>query len=91
MIEFNQNLLDINILTKFGAVWSIFADDRLCVNRVKYNSYILIKGRLIIEFFQNLTVTYIKTMFGTNWSTFTVARVKTKLDSAFFANSRANY
>ena len=30
-------------------------------------------------------------MFGTNWSTFAVARVQTKLDSAFFANSRANY
>ena len=30
-------------------------------------------------------------MFGTNWSTFAVARVKTKLDSVFFANSRANY
>ena len=28
-------------------------------------------------------------MFGTNWSTFAVARVK--LDSASFANSRANY
>ena len=30
-------------------------------------------------------------MFGTNWSTLAVARVYTKLDSAFFANSRANY
>ena len=30
-------------------------------------------------------------MFGTNWSTFAVARVYKKLDSAFFANSRANY
>ena len=30
-------------------------------------------------------------MFGITWSTFAVARVKTKLDSAFFANSRANY
>ena len=30
-------------------------------------------------------------MFGTNWSTFVCARVSTKLDSAFFANSRANY
>ena len=47
--------------------------------------------RLIIELFQDLTVKYIKTMFGTNWSTFAVARVKTKLDSASFANSRANY
>ena len=37
MIEFIQILLDINILTKFGADWSIFADDRLCVNKVKYN------------------------------------------------------
>ena len=30
-------------------------------------------------------------MFGTNWSAFAVARVKTKLDPIFFANSRANY
>ena len=85
MIEFIQNLLDINILTKFGADWSIFADDRLCVNKVKYNRFFFNKGqitrttlspiRLIIELFQDLTVTYIKTMFGTNWSTFTVARV----------------
>ena len=30
-------------------------------------------------------------MFGTNWFTFAVARVKTKLDSASFANSCANY
>ena len=37
MIEFIQILLDINILTKFGADWSIFADDRLCVKKVKYN------------------------------------------------------
>ena len=37
MIEFIQILLDINILTKFGADWSIFADDRLCINTVKYN------------------------------------------------------
>ena len=41
MIELIQNLLDINILTKFGADWSIFADDRLCVNKVKYNSFFL--------------------------------------------------
>ena len=84
MIEFIQILLDINILTKFGADWSIFADDRLCVNKVKYkfSFFFLIKGRchsvpvgLIIELFQDPTVTYIKTMFGTNWSTFAVARV----------------
>ena len=25
----HSNLLDINILTKFGADWSIFADDRV--------------------------------------------------------------
>ena len=86
MIEFIQILLDINILTKFGADWSIFADDRLCLNKVKYNSFFFFKGhihnsdhysvpiRLIIELFQDLTVIYIKTMFGTNWSTFTVAR-----------------
>ena len=36
MIKFIWILLDINILTKFGADWSIFADDRLCVNKVKY-------------------------------------------------------
>ena len=30
-------------------------------------------------------------MFGTNWPTFAVARVETKLDSIFFANSKANY
>ena len=29
MIEFIQILLDINILPKFGADWSIFADDRV--------------------------------------------------------------
>ena len=29
-------------------------------------------------------------MFGTHWSTFEDARVKTKSDSAIFANSRAN-
>ena len=29
-------------------------------------------------------------MFSTKWSTFAVARVETKLDSAIFANSRAN-
>ena len=34
MIEIIQILLDINILSKFGADWSIFADDRLCVNKV---------------------------------------------------------
>ena len=85
MIEFIQILLDINILTKFGADWSIFADDRPCVNKVKYISFFFNKGqitldhsvpiRLVIELFQNRTVTYIKTMFGTNWSTFAVARV----------------
>ena len=85
MIEFIQILMEINILTKFGADWSLFADDRLCVNKVKYNSFFFNKGqitldhsvliRLIIELFQDLTVTHIKTMFGTNWSTFAVARV----------------
>ena len=40
MIKFNQILLDINILTKFGADWSIFADDRLCVNKVKCNIFL---------------------------------------------------
>ena len=39
MIEFIQILLDINILTKFGADWSIFADERLCVNKVKYKIF----------------------------------------------------
>ena len=39
MIEFIQILFDINILTKFDAEWSIFADDRLCVNNVKYISF----------------------------------------------------
>ena len=38
-MEFIQILLDINILIKFGADWSIFADDRLYVNKVKYNSF----------------------------------------------------
>ena len=87
MIEFIQILLDINILTKFAADWSIFADDRHCVNKVKYNNFFFffdkrednsdhsVTIRLIIELFQDLTVTYIKTMFGTNWSTFAVARV----------------
>ena len=84
MIEFIQILLDINILTKFGADWSVFADDRLCVNKVKYNIFFKYRAdnsdhsvpiRLIIELVQDLTVTYIKTMFGTNWSTFAVARV----------------
>ena len=47
MIKFIQILLDINILTKFGADWSIYADDRLCVNKIKYYSFFffLIKGR----------------------------------------------
>ena len=45
MIEFIQILLDITILTKFGADWSLFADDRLCVNKVKYNIFFLRKGR----------------------------------------------
>ena len=83
MIEFIQILLDINILTKFSADWSIFVDDRLCVNKVKYNIFLMgadnsdhsVPIRLMNEFFQDLTVTYIKTMFGTNWSTFAVARV----------------
>ena len=39
MIEVIQILLDINILTKFGAEWSMFADDRLCVNKVKYKFF----------------------------------------------------
>ena len=91
MIKFIQILMDINILTKFGADWSIFADDRLCVNKVKYkfvclfvvfffiykadNSDHSVPIRLIIELFQDLTVTYIKIMFGTNWSKIAVARV----------------
>ena len=29
-------------------------------------------------------------MFGTHWSTFVDAKMKTKSDSAIFANSRAN-
>ena len=29
MIELTQILLDINILPKFGADWSIYADDRM--------------------------------------------------------------
>ena len=29
MIELIQILLDINILPKFGADWSIYADDRI--------------------------------------------------------------
>ena len=46
MIEFIQILLDIIILTKFGADWSIFADDRHCVNKVKYNNIFLFnKGK----------------------------------------------
>ena len=44
MIEFIQILSDINILTKFGADWSLFADDTLCVNKVKYK-FFFIKGR----------------------------------------------
>ena len=73
-------MIELDILTKFGADWSIFADDTLCVNKVKYNSIFFYNSnhsvpiRLIIELFQDLTVTYIKTMFGTTWSTFTVAR-----------------
>ena len=38
MIEFIQILLDINILPKFGADWSIFADDK-SVNKVKYGKF----------------------------------------------------
>ena len=47
MIELIQNLLDINILTKFGADWSIFADDRLCVNKVKYK-FFFNKGQITL-------------------------------------------
>ena len=70
MIKLIQILFDINILPKFGADWSIFADD-LSVNKVKYNS-IFNKGqitdhpvpiRLRIELFQDITVTYILTKF----------------------------
>ena len=39
MMKFIQILLGINIFTKFGADWSIFADDRLDVNKVKYNRF----------------------------------------------------
>ena len=55
MIEFIQILLDINILTKFGADWSIFADDRLCVNKVKYNSFFLKKkGQITLTILSQL-------------------------------------
>ena len=49
MIEFIQILLDLNILTKFGADWYIFADDRLCVNKVKYNIFFFFnKGKITL-------------------------------------------
>ena len=50
MIEFIQILLDKNILTKFGADWSIFADDRHCVNKVKYNNFFFFfdKGKITL-------------------------------------------
>ena len=50
MIEFIQNLLDINILTNFGADWSIFADDGLCVNKIKYKFFFffLNKGQITL-------------------------------------------
>ena len=57
MIKFIQILLDINILTKFGADWSIFADDRLCVNNVKYNSFFLVffnKGQITLTILYSL-------------------------------------
>ena len=37
MIELIQILLDINILSKFSADWSIFADKS--VNKVKYEFF----------------------------------------------------
>ena len=48
MIEFIQNQLDINILSKFDAGWSIFADDRLSVNKVKYASFFFNKGQITL-------------------------------------------
>ena len=73
MIEFIQILLDINNLNKFGADWSILVNDRLCINKVKYNCVFPFFLRaynsdhsvpitFIIKLFQDLTVTYIKTM-----------------------------
>ena len=53
MIEFIQILLDINILTKFDADWSIFADDRLCVNKVKYNIFFN-KGQITLTILSQL-------------------------------------
>ena len=58
MIEFIQILLDINILTKFGADWSIFANDRLCVNKVKYNNlfffFFFDKGKITLTILSGL-------------------------------------
>ena len=54
MIEFIQILLDIDILIKFGADWSIFADDRLCVNKVKYNSFFSNKGQITLTILSRL-------------------------------------
>ena len=53
MFEFIQILLGINILTKFGADWSIFAADRLCVNKVKYNIFFN-KGQITLTILSRL-------------------------------------
>ena len=51
MIKLIRILLDINILPKFGAYWSIFADDN--VNKVKYNSF-LNKEQIILTILSHL-------------------------------------
>ena len=51
MIKLVQILLEINILSKFGADWSIFADDK-SVNKVKYNRFFN-KGQITLTFCPN--------------------------------------
>ena len=83
MIELIQILLDINILPKFGADWSIFTDDRVqtksnitvFLNKGQITLTILPPIRLIIELFQDFTVTYILTKFGADWLFFVHAKV----------------
>ena len=74
-------------MAKFGTDWSIFADARVSVNKVKYckfsnsradNSDISGPISSIIELIRDLMVIYILTKFGADWSIFVDARVLTR-------------
>ena len=79
--------MDIYIVAKFGAAWSIFADARLCVNKVKYGKFSNSRANnstssgpinSIIELIRDLMVIYILTKFGADWLIFVDARVLTR-------------